>query len=93
MVNIEEITLNQLIAVWWSFLWRATIFGALLGLVLGFVGGMVLAVAGHREAAPAIGGLMGYLGGLLASFFALRSALQNKYKSFTIVLSPQNNPT
>jgi len=41
-----KISWRDIIPVWWSFIWRAAIFGMLIGALFGFFAGIVFAVIG-----------------------------------------------
>lgn len=60
------------LSVWWSFFWRAVVYGFLLGAVLGGAAGLM---AGSPEQATSYGGLAGYLATFPASMLAMKQAL------------------
>ena len=67
---------EQLLSIWWSFFWRAAIAGVVCGVVLGALGGFVVGFAGFPRAAPAVGALMGWVGTIPVSFWALYATLK-----------------
>ncbi len=62
-LSMEEIdvTWGNSVPVWWSFFWRATLFGALGGLILGFVAGIVVGIMGRPDLGAAAGAIAGYV--------------------------------
>ena len=81
---MKTISLNELLSIWWALTWRTVVFGMLIGMALGAIGGFVMGVLGHADSAGAVGGLMGYLGLFPASIFALKTALAKNYKNFRL---------
>lgn len=71
-----EITWPKALAVWWSFVWRSTLYGFVGGAVLGGVAGAVLGASGHLDKARVAGMLAGYLAGVGLSIPALKQALE-----------------
>jgi hypothetical protein len=83
---MTEITLETALSIWWSMMWRTFILSLVVGFVLGAVGGFIVGAAGHVELAGAVGGLLGWLGGLVVSIFALKVALSKKHGGHSVVL-------
>lgn len=69
-------TIEKVLPIWWSFVWRATLAGIGLGFFLGFIGGFIAAATGHPEIAATAGALFGYLGSIPASIWALKVAIE-----------------
>lgn len=66
---------GDVLPIWWSFMWRSILGGLVAGAVLGFVAGLIFGLAGRPDLGGPAGGILGFLGGTLASLWALRSAL------------------
>ena len=70
-----KLSWKQTMPVWWSFVWRATIYGALLGTVLGFFAGTYAGLSGVPDREVLYGVIAGSLGTIPASMLALKQAL------------------
>ena len=81
-----EITLNSTLSIWWSFMWRALVVGVLCGFVLGFIGGFMLAIAGRGELSATVGAILGWLGSIPVSIWALKAALAKQHGGYSIAL-------
>lgn len=86
----SDVTLERVLSVWWAFVWRATVYSMLLGLVLGFMGGAVVGAAGRPDLGASVGALLGWLGSIPVSFVVLRIVLKKRYGSFSIRLMPNS---
>ena len=64
-----------ILSIWWSFIWRTALVGALTGSFLGLTGGFIVGATGHPELGATVGALFGYLGSIPVSVWALRAAL------------------
>jgi hypothetical protein len=69
------LTFERTLPIWWSFIWRQTAIGGLIGGALGFVGGYLAAVAGSPQYAASIGALAGWLSSIPVSIWAIRASL------------------
>ena len=81
-----DVTLERILAVWWSFVWRSAIFTMLLGVVLGFGGGIIVGAAGHPELGGAVGALLGWLASIPVSIAVLGKVLGKQFNGFRIRL-------
>lgn len=72
--------------VWWSFYWRATVFGLLAGGLLGAVGGFVVAMIGRPDLAGTAGAVAGYAVGIPISMWCMKEVLGKTYKDFSVCL-------
>ena len=81
-----ELNLERLLSIWWSFMWRAVVGGLLIGLVLGFIGGLLALLFGQPQIGPAVGGLMDWVGSIPVSVWALKASLSKKRAKYKIVL-------
>ena len=82
-----EVTYGNTLRVWWSFFWRASLFGTIFGSVLGFIGAFTVGPfvepeTGRNIIAP----ILGSLGGILASIWVFKKILSKKYKTFSVAL-------
>lgn len=66
---------KQVMPLWWSFFWRATLFGLLLGFGLGAVGGVIAALAGVPDQSGLYGALGGWVASIPATIVALKYAV------------------
>ncbi len=69
-------TIEGVLPVWWSFIWRCGAFSMLVGAFLGFCAGFILALNGHPELGRPMGALLGWLGSIPVSIWALKAALE-----------------
>lgn len=67
---------NTSLSVWWSFVWRSVIYGAVGGFVLGAIGGAIADATGHLDKARVAGSFVGDVAGLVLSTVAMKQALQ-----------------
>lgn len=68
-------TYREILPAWWSFFWRTTVFGFLLGSVAGFLVAFVASLLGYPQEVAMQGGLVGYPMGILASIYAFRRTI------------------
>ncbi|MEX1024114.1 MAG: hypothetical protein WD226_03465 [Planctomycetota bacterium] len=81
-----EVTWGRTLIVWWSFVWRADVFSAIVGMVLGFVGGVVVVLMGKSEWGALVGAVLGYLGSIPVSICVMKIILEKRFNKFTVVL-------
>lgn len=86
-----DIDWNVTLKVWWSYIWRCTVYAMILGFVLGFIGGVIVALMGKPELGAAVGGVLGYLGSIPVSIYVMKVILTKKFKTFSIVLIKNEN--
>ncbi len=82
-----EVTYGNTLRVWWSFMWRASLFSVILGVVLGFIGAFTIGPfvdpeTGRNIIAP----ILGFLGSIWVSIWVLKGILSKKYKTFSVAL-------
>ena len=70
-----QLTWENTLPVWWSFFWRACIFGVLLGVAFGSVTGIAAAVLGAVGKGEVWGGNVGLIAFIPASIWAMKNAL------------------
>jgi hypothetical protein len=83
-----EVTWGRTMKIWWSYIWRRTLFSALLGLGLGFLGGLTVGLLGRPDLGGAVGFVLGNLGAIPVSFIVLRNILRRRFGTFSIALIP-----
>ena len=81
-----ELTLEHTLTIWWSFIWRMVLASMVLGFVLGFIGGVIVGAMGHPQLGTPVGALLGWLGSIPVSIWALRAALAGKYGGHRLAL-------
>ena len=82
-----EITIGRLLRIFWLFMWRATVGGAIAGAIAGFVIGFAMGVAGStREHIALVTSLAGLVAGAIWSIVVLKMALEKQYRDFRIAL-------
>lgn len=85
-----EVTWGNALLVWWSFVWRATVFGAVAGFVAGAALGVVAALTGHADSAELWGGIAGYIVALPISLWCMKIILSKSYENFEVALIARN---
>jgi len=75
---------DRIIQIWWSIVWRQTVFGLVAGAALGFIGGFLAAIAGRADLATLVGVIFAWLGSIPLSVVVLRIALKKKYEDFSL---------
>ncbi len=83
-----DVNLKNTLCVWWAFVWRASLFSFIVSIVIGFIAGVALSVAGKPEHSRIVGTLVGYLVSIPISILVFRHVLEKGYKNFRIVLVP-----
>lgn len=84
--SVLDVTLERTLIVWWSFMWRVVVWSMVLGVALGFAGGVVVGMVGKPELGAAVGALLGWLGSIPVTIVVLRVVLRKHYGDFTIQL-------
>ncbi len=84
-MNTVELTWGRTGKVWWSFVWRCTLFSAVAGGVLGGIGGVSVALmGGSTDDAMRAGSFLGQIGYIPASLYVMRGVLARRYGDFSI---------
>ena len=86
---VLEVTWERSLKVWWALFWRATVWGALAGAFLGFIGGMIVVVTGKGDGTT-VGTILGWLGSIPVSMFVVHHILRKSFKEFSIHLIRRN---
>jgi hypothetical protein len=71
-----KIKWNDAMAMWWSYLWRAVLYGAVGGFIFGAVAGAIAGATGHLDQAAHSGRIAGGIAGLALSTLAMKQALE-----------------
>jgi hypothetical protein len=86
-MKLVEVTWKRVIKVWWSFIWRGTLFGFIGGFIVGFIIGLIAGVAGGDS--NTIGRLAQIGGGIIGipiGIVVMRIVLRKQYSDFRIAL-------
>ena len=83
-----DFTWDRIVRIWWALLWRATVYSAIVGGVLGAIGGFIVGVAGRPELGASVGAVLGWLGSIPVSLLVLGIALRKRYGQFSIKVIP-----
>ncbi|WP_165186826.1 hypothetical protein [Caulobacter soli] len=82
---MNELSRREHLALWWSFIWRATLFGGLAGIMLGAFAGVVMNLVGLGAYGAMAGGVAGFVCNLVATYWTIGHILtKKKYASFSI---------
>ena len=82
-----EITWERTLLIWWSFFWRFIVLSLLVGAILGYLGGTIVAFFGRVDLSAAVGGTLGWLASIPISIWAIRKALTKTYPGFSVRLT------
>lgn len=75
-----NVTWQQSLPVWWSWFWRACLYGVIAGAVLGFVGGFIATYTDPSQAGT-YGRIGGYVASVPATLLAFKHALSKHLAS------------
>ncbi len=89
--NQPGITWSQALSVWWAFMWRCTVWSMVVGVTLGAVGGGIAGAIGRVDIAGMIGVILGYLGSIPVSMYAMKVVLGKQFNGFRVVLLQQDH--
>lgn len=67
---------KAVVPIWWSFLWRSVLYGAVGGFISGAIAGAIAGGTGHLDKARLSGSIAGYVVGFCLSVPALKHSLQ-----------------
>lgn len=79
------------LSIWWALAWRIVLGSALLGGVLGGIGGLILGIQGRGDLARPFGQLLGNLAQIPVSMVVLRYVLKKQFRDFSIRLVARSN--
>lgn len=82
-----EITWERTLLIWWNFFWRFIIFSLFAGVILGYLGGTIVAFFGRVDLSAAVGGTLGWLASIPISIWAIRKTLTKTYRGFSVRLT------
>ncbi|MDG1463440.1 MAG: hypothetical protein P8R04_07670 [Gammaproteobacteria bacterium] len=81
-----EVTWSNSIKVWWSFFWRATLFGGIAGALAGGIAGGILGAMGKLELIESAASIIGYVVWVPISMWCVKTVLSKDYKDFSTCL-------
>ena len=81
-----EATWDRVVRVWWSLMWRCTLFTVIAAFVVGFVAGVVMGFVGRGHSAGTVGAVIGFLISFPVSLWVLRTILQKSFGHFSVRL-------
>ena len=90
-MDTVEVTWNNTLIIWWSYIWRCILISMVVGFILGVIGGVVVGVMGKPDLGAMVGGILGYLGSIPVSIYVMKVILNKKYNKFSIALVSQQN--
>jgi hypothetical protein len=67
---------KAVLPIWWSFVWRSVLYGAVGGLISGAIAGAIAGSTGHLDKARLSGSIAGYVAGFCLSVPAFKQSLQ-----------------
>ena len=79
---------RRLLVIWWAFVWRAMLAGAIAGFVVGVIAGAVLAILGQAQLIQPVCTGLGWIVGVAGSFWAMGACLGKTYRDFKIQIIP-----
>jgi hypothetical protein len=82
-VAAPSLSWRRALVLWWSFFWRAFLYGVVLGMLLGGMAGFYAVVSGASEQAAVYGSIAGWVATLPASLLALKQAVSRHLGSLT----------
>lgn len=87
-----EVTWKRVVKVWWSLVWRYLLYSTLVGVGIGFILGLVLAIVGaFPEVIAKICGITGLVFAIPVSIVVTRIVLKKRYSDFKIALIEERN--
>ena len=92
-MNEAELNLERMLSIWWSFAWRAALLSMVVGAILGGIGGFIFAAYGNPQMSGSVGALLGWLGSIPVSIWALKAALSKKHGATGSRYSMTPNPS
>ncbi len=75
--------------VWWAWLWRCALWGALGGVVAGGIAGGLTGLVGRVDLSASAGGIAGWLVSIPISFVVMRSVLRKRFDTFVVRFVPR----
>ena len=90
-MDTVEVTWNNTLIIWWSYIWRCILISMVVGFILGTIGGAVVGVMGKPDLGAIVGSILGYLGSIPVSIYVMKVILNKKYNKFSIALVTQQN--
>ena len=86
-INFLEPTFRRAAVVWWAFLWRAVLLGFGAGVLVGFIEGIIFAIAGVSAVTLRyLAVISGAIVGVPVGIYVFQLVLRKSYHEFTIRL-------
>jgi hypothetical protein len=81
---MNELSRREHLTLWWSFIWRVTLFGGLAGLAFGAIAGVAMGLLGLSAYSALAGGVAGFICNLVATYIGIGHVLTRKHATFGI---------
>ncbi len=81
-----EVTWIRTLKIWWSYIWRCSVFTLFLSALFGFIGAILLSSMGKHELIATFTSILGTLLSIPVSMIVLKIILQKEFKEFSICL-------
>jgi Mg/Co/Ni transporter MgtE len=78
-----RLTWKQTMPVWWSFFWRALLYGMLLGATFGFLAGFYAAFSGVPDKGALYGAIGGWVAAIPGSMLAIKQSVSRHLPGLT----------
>ena len=78
-----QLSWKQTMPVWWSFFWRALVYGILRGAALGFLAGLYATFLGVPDKGGLYGGTAGRFATIPASMLALKQSTSKHFSALS----------
>ncbi|MBI3570676.1 MAG: hypothetical protein HY082_06180 [Gammaproteobacteria bacterium] len=86
LMDKPEITWERTLLIWWSFFWRFIVLSLFAGVVLGYLGGVVVTLFGRADLSATVGAALGWLASIPISIWTIRKILTKTYPRFSVRL-------
>nr|WP_294847111.1 hypothetical protein [uncultured Sphingomonas sp.] len=83
----EKIAIVDILPIWWAMAWRGAILGGILGLLGGMLLAFILGLIGFGPPSALQGAIVGWLISIPVSMWALKSALTTHYYGLEIQIT------
>ncbi|PKD38815.1 hypothetical protein CWO84_17315 [Methylomonas sp. Kb3] len=85
-----DVTFSRTVQIFWSWAWRSTIYGLLVGAAIGFIASLITMVFGFdAQVTKPVAHYLSITAGLFVSLLVLSKVLKMKFSSFRIALVQQ----
>lgn len=87
-----SLNLELAMAVWWDFAWKTTLVSVIIGMVLGFMVGLISTMFGDENVAGALAGTVAWLVTIPVGIFMLKRSLSRDYGNYSIMIVKKEEP-